>query len=411
MWIEHNNNTVWIGGGYNMDIPWEIVYNMELYGPLTGVYVGEGASVRVSNPLIVVEKKEHLITTNFNTEVLSEYYSKEMTDPIEAFWEMNLDVRRDSDVKMGGRYKLGIIKQDNLYYIIYLGGSDVYPGKWKEGMVKGIMHPITSSEFEVEWYDAEGYVMNNVIATISANSELAYVFSDDSAILYFSKSNTQHNKDKNRDGNKEGKYLSNGSGFALTSDGYIATNYHVVEGARKIDIANDSLPVSYNAVIVAADPINDLAILKIEDERFTSLGEIPYGFQNRIPRKGENLLSLSYPKTDILGDELKASWGLVTALNGLVLSTYCISTEIDHGSSGSALFDENGNVVGIVVAKLSDGLASITANFAIKMPYLYRLIKQVEGIEENLPAGKISGLSTVDKIEALSPFMYQILIH
>ena len=72
---------------------------------------------------------------------------------------------------------------------------------------------------------------------------------------------------------------SQGTGFAISSNGYIATNYHVVEGQDKIKVKGikGEFTQSYTAEVVKVDKFNDLAILKVN----TNLGNIPYGFKNK----------------------------------------------------------------------------------------------------------------------------------
>ena len=67
---------------------------------------------------------------------------------------------------------------------------------------------------------------------------------------------------------------SSGTGFAINSDGYIATNHHVIDGANNIIVTgiDGDMETTYHAKVIVEDKRNDLAILKIEKR----LGEIPY---------------------------------------------------------------------------------------------------------------------------------------
>ncbi len=80
--------------------------------------------------------------------------------------------------------------------------------------------------------------------------------------------------------NEDTKVLqpSSGTGFALTSNGYIVTNYHVVNGAKIITVKgiNGNFQRAYDAKVVTVDKNNDLAIIQIDDPSFKSLGQIPY---------------------------------------------------------------------------------------------------------------------------------------
>lgn len=407
VWIEYQNNTAWIGGGYNYDVPWCVVYNIESYGPFTGLYLGEGSSVSLSDPVIFVEDKVKIDVSGWTGALLQRYYEYEITTPIEGFWELTFDVRKEKDVLMGGDYRLGIVAQDDYYLIIYLGGNEVYPENWTEGAVKGIMRPNKSGLYDVWWWDAEGNIVDNVVAHVYRGNELVFNFIDENSRLYFARGGAPSD---NTATERVEIRTSSGSGFAISNDGYIATNYHVVKDSYMIAVGNEHMPLCYNAVVVATDTVNDLAILKIEDENYTPMGEIPYCLDNRIPRKGESLFGLSYPLPDLLGYDLKASSGLVTTINGPEASIYSTSTEIDFGSSGSPIFDERGNVVGVVVGGWAAGVMKVTSNHIIKAPYLHALIEEVEGLE--LPQeNKVEGMSHPDMIEAISPYIYYIIVY
>ena len=201
-----------------------------------------------------------------------------------------------------------------------------------------------------------------------------------------------------------------GSGFFITSDGYIATNYHVIKDATSLTIEymkDDSKKV-YSASVVANDPDNDLAILKITSSGLEVLDELPYKILNEPSRVGTKVLALGYPKASILGSELKATDGIINALSFAENPRfYQISTPIDHGSSGGALFDDNAHLIGIT----SGGIPSIElANGAIKSSYLVSLANSINPpitIASN--NSKLSGKQLTDQIDGLRDFI--VMIH
>lgn len=87
-----------------------------------------------------------------------------------------------------------------------------------------------------------------------------------------------------------------GSGFAL-KDGYIVTNYHVVEDAKSIKISgiNGDFSSSYSASVVATDKINDLAIIKVNDSKFNGFGLLPYTIDIKQAEVGDDVFVLGYP--------------------------------------------------------------------------------------------------------------------
>ena len=164
-----------------------------------------------------------------------------------------------------------------------------------------------------------------------------------------------------------------GTGFALR-DKYIATNYHVINGADKITIiGNES---EYTAEVFASDPINDLAILKINDTEFTGFTNIPYCLKTNISDVGENVFALGYPLIETMGNSIKLSTGIISSQLGFQNeeSLYQISVPIQPGNSGGPLFDYEGNLIGIICAK---HLGTENVGYAVKASYLSALANSI----------------------------------
>jgi S1-C subfamily serine protease len=205
---------------------------------------------------------------------------------------------------------------------------------------------------------------------------------------------------------------SQGSGFFINSNGYIVTNHHVIKDATSVIIeymTDDSKKV-YAASVVADDPDNDLAILKITSSEFEFLDELPYKILSEPSRVGTKVLALGYPKASKLGSELKATNGIINALSfERNPRFYQISAPIDHGSSGGALFDDNAHLIGITAV----GIPSIElANGAIKSSYLVSLANSV-----NPPLtlasnnSELSDKQLPDQIDRLRDFMVMIHVY
>ena len=173
---------------------------------------------------------------------------------------------------------------------------------------------------------------------------------------------------------------STGSGFAITSDGYIVTNHHVIQAATNIYIygVNGLFDQYYQARIVASDSINDIAIIKIEDTTFTSFGPIPYGLRRDDPIEGEFCMAISYPKINSLGINPKTTTGIISATTDSNQPSRCQTTvPIEHGSSGSPLFDKDGNILAINSARHSVYYTKL----AVKNQYLCQLIEQCDELK------------------------------
>ncbi|MBP3349431.1 MAG: trypsin-like peptidase domain-containing protein [Bacteroidaceae bacterium] len=403
MWIQYRNNTLWFGGGWSNQIPWDIVYNIPSFGSYTGLYLSAGVKVSIEDAFIIVEDKESQPHLDVTAAMLNSYYRNNSCAFVEGFWDVALDNRPINRIKMGGKYSLGILYNGYNYYMIYLDGAEIYPGKWSEGDIKGILTPTAAGYYNAVWYDAEGNMMDNILAFLNGN-ELTLDFVDDDTRLTLTRSK---------------QYItptatitrSSGSGFALSSDGYIATNHHVIRNAREIEVycPNTEFQETFKAEVIAVDSINDLAIIHINDDNFVGFDELPYSISDRVARMGETIFYLGYPIPQIIGTELKTSIGEINATNGLRHSQYMVSVDIDRGSSGSPLFDNEGNIIGVIVSHLLDEYTDLNANYAIKSSYLIKLAEEVEGLDIQHD-NKTKELSHPDRIEAIAPFVYLLRV-
>ena len=168
---------------------------------------------------------------------------------------------------------------------------------------------------------------------------------------------------------KSREEISAGTGFFVTSDGVIVTNAHVVENCSDIRVTMDQRATAV-AEVIARDVRNDLALLSAALTTKKSAA-----FRTSI-RLGEGVEAFGYPLTDLLATAGNFTLGNVSALVGMGDdSRYLqISAPVQPGSSGGPLLDQNGNVVGVVSAKLNalklmlatNGDIPQNVNFAIK---------------------------------------------
>ena len=197
-----------------------------------------------------------------------------------------------------------------------------------------------------------------------------------------------------------------GTGWALKK-GYIVTNFHCVDGAKSIVV--ETSESHYSAKVVATDPSSDLAIIKIDDNKFRGFGEIPYSIERKQCEVGETVWTLGFPMTSIMGDEVKFTDGKISAKTGYMgdLSTYQITVPIHPGNSGGPLFNKNGNVVGVTSSGLDKQLAD-NVNYAIKANYLLNLIESALSIEI-IPNGSAKNLALTEYIRKNKKFVF--LLH
>ncbi len=158
---------------------------------------------------------------------------------------------------------------------------------------------------------------------------------------------------------------ASGSGFILTADGYIATNYHVIEEAAENSGVDIEVTLSdggrYTAELVGGDEDNDIAVIKIDADGLSpvTLGESgSLEVAQWVCTVGNPLGELTFSFSD----------GRVSALDRVIstdentdmnmLQTNCA---INPGNSGGPLFDEEGHVVGIVTAKYTNASSGVSA--------------------------------------------------
>ncbi|MFM2344466.1 MAG: Trypsin-like serine protease, typically periplasmic, contains C-terminal domain [Pseudomonadota bacterium] len=165
-----------------------------------------------------------------------------------------------------------------------------------------------------------------------------------------------------------------GSGVIVTSDGYILTNNHVINGADTIEVAlHDGRTV--NAKIIGTDPESDLAVLKIN---LTKLPAITFAGGYNI-EVGDVVLAIGNP----FGVGQTITMGIISALkrNHLGINTFenFIQTDaaINPGNSGGALVDSNGNLIGINTAIFSKSGGNQGIGFAIPVLTAKQVMEQL----------------------------------
>ena len=145
-----------------------------------------------------------------------------------------------------------------------------------------------------------------------------------------------------------------GSGFIISEDGYIVTNYHVIDGATSITVTlNDG--TQHAARLIGGEEANDVAVLKIDN--ITGLTPVVLGDSDdllvgeTVCTIGNALGSLSFSQTS---GGVSATDRSVTMSDGAVINMIQTDCTINSGNSGGPLFDSYGRVVGIVSAKFSN---------------------------------------------------------
>lgn len=167
---------------------------------------------------------------------------------------------------------------------------------------------------------------------------------------------------------------SSGTGF-FVSAGLIATNAHVVVGAKSVSVLTASGEVPAAPIMV--DTVNDIALLAIAQETGVTRC-LPIA--RELARSGDAVVSLGYPLVSVLGSELQVAQGIVSQDVGIGSDPrlFQISAPTQPGSSGSPLLNSHAEVVGVVTAILRGrspaGVVPQNVNFALRTAYLGALL-------------------------------------
>ena len=303
---------------------------------------------------------QEIITTNLTAQKIKDYLRDGNDDEMEGIY-----IQYDGS----NPYLLAIIydNEDSNYKGIFLSG----PGQpeWKEGYIKAVFDPAgNSQEYNMVWFSRAGENYRN-IKTAFINNRFSFTVPDFLSSRYtFTKifPGTAQSFAREKWGT--------GTGFLLNNEGYVITNYHVIENKNHILVrginGNFNLAYSYNAVLT--DQQNDIAILKPEASylRFTNP---PYGFRNYDLPAGSDVFALGYPMRTNMGDEIKLTNGIISSLSGFRgnQNQYQTTASVTPGNSGGPLFDMNGNVIGINSAYFP---YANNAFYAVKIRYVSDLI-------------------------------------
>lgn len=186
-----------------------------------------------------------------------------------------------------------------------------------------------------------------------------------------------------------------GSGSFISDDGLILTAAHVVEGAGKIEVVTHAGRVK--AKLINIDKKNDIAILECRG-KYDSLPVVT----SRLVKLGQSIFTIGFPNVEIQGFSPKVTRGEINSMSGYQddPSSWQVSVPVQPGNSGGPLMDANGNVVGMIVSKLSavnvarmQGDIPQNVNYAVKSDYIRPMLDKYK-----------NRLKTFDTLSAEIPF-------
>lgn len=190
--------------------------------------------------------------------------------------------------------------------------------------------------------------------------------------------------------------MSSGSGFILTEDGYVVTNYHVVQNASNITVTTHTGD-EYDATVKGYDATNDVAVLKVEAE---GLSAATIGSSGNLSI-GDMVVAIGNPLGRLAATE---TVGYVSGINrevttdNTVISMLQTDAAINPGNSGGPLFNMYGEVIGITTAKYSgttnSGASIEGIGFAIPIDDVMGIISDL--IDYGYVTGAYMGITVKD---------------
>ncbi len=362
--------------------------------------------VFVANNIKVSNNKSTIEHTDWTEAKLRDYWSKNQAAAEEGIFKYVTS--SNTNYWGAARLRLAIVKNNDNYTIVYLGGSP--NPSWKEGDVRGICtktaiydalkverwynddRMLTSSDFYIN-IKADGFKLYDFYRSVETVFIKLY---PDSKVNVGTSNNTEQIK-------------GNGTGFFVDSD-CLVTNYHVVQDASsiKIKISNDT----YDASVIASDKVNDLAVVKITDVKFVSKRTPPYNISFKTCDVGTDVYAMGYPMANVMGQEIKVTDGVISSKTGFMedVTRYQISVPIQPGNSGCPLFDKNGNVVGVCVSGLTNESGTQNVNYAIKTNILKNLLESAS-VDITANGSTITDKPMTEQIKVISPYVVMILIY
>ena len=265
-----------------------------------------------------------------------------------------------------------------------LANGDRYVGEWQEGQLNGqgtfnyASGDVYVGEFKDGQRNGQGtytYPDGTVEEGIWENGEFKYAHRAEPPVV----SETNPQDDEIRE-------AASGSGFAVSSDGYVITNNHVIEGCQEVAIYHGGRAVP--VTVITYDLQNDLALLKGD---FTP--RTVFALSGDQPELLQDIYVAGYPFGNEVSSSIKVTKGIISSLAGIGnnFSNIQIDAALQVGNSGGPILDEMGNIVGVAVSKLDAryiyenfGTIPENTNFGIKSSVV-RSILDSNGVSSPSP--------------------------
>lgn len=201
-------------------------------------------------------------------------------------------------------------------------------------------------------------------------------------------------------------YKTVGTGFFIDAKGLMITNAHVVKNSRNISVFNEKGD-KFHAIVLKLDINRDVAIIKIDDENFKPFSALPYGISKSSADVAEPIFTLGYPRDEIVYGE-----GYMSAKTGNKGDTLScqIAVPADPGNSGGPVFNQRGEVIGVLSAKKTNAESVV---FAVQSKYIYQALEELKtnSLYKNIklsPKSSVAGLNKVQQVKKIQDFVFMV---
>jgi len=357
----------------------------------------------------IFSKIDNLETIEMTEETLRAYLddNEGMLRPLEGIWTTS-----------EGDYRVGMMWQGTRQRLVAFI-LETKRALWRPGHVKAIFEPTAYDEVFTATYFMGGHSEIGATAKLSGGilSVPLEVGGTEEVVNFVKNYPGSGLSASGADPAATPTQKSTGTGFAVARNLVVTCN-HVIDDAKRVEIAFENGKQVYPLDVLFRDEANDLALLRIlpnDKGDYPSLTPVEVAETAGV-RLAQEVYTIGFPLGELLGEAPKLTDGTVSSLSGLENDPRMlqISVPIQPGNSGGPLFDDQGRVVGVVVASLSAkylygsvGTLPQNVNFAVRTDYLLTLMNRIpkKGPSKLLA---LTSMSRVDQVEKLQSSVGQI---